>query len=49
MRNANMKCRSLAKRIIITKKDGGHMHFTHDTQTKIIILTIKTKMKNTKN
>ena len=42
MSNANIKCRSLAKR----KTDRGQISVTQGTQTKIIvILTIKNKMK----
>ena len=44
-----MKCSSLIKRIIIGKKDGGHIHITHNMQIIIIIiiiiLAIENKMK----
>ena len=40
MSDANMKCRSLTKRIIIRKKEGGHIHITHNMQIKIIIIII---------
>ena len=43
-----MKCSSLIKRIIIRKKDGGHIHITHNMQIIIIIiiiLAIENKMK----
>ena len=43
-----MKCSSLIKRIIIRKKDGEHIHITHNMQIIIIIiiiLAIENKMK----
>ena len=41
-----MKCGSLIKRIIIRKKDGGHIHIKHNMQIIIIIIIIKeNKMK----
>ena len=49
-----MKCSSLVIRIIIRKKDGGHIHITYNMQiiiikkiiiVIIIILAIENKMK----
>ena len=51
MSNANIKCRSLARRNKKnkkrTKRTGGHIDITHDIQTKIIIiiLAIENRMK----
>ena len=38
MDNANIKCRSLARR---KKVAGGHIHVIHDMQTKMIVILTK--------